>query len=122
MTRQQRRQKQRQQRKRMAELAVKAQRRAFKEKFGREMTADDPFSFDENSPSDTPYAMTDDQLVSEMVEAMREAGIPEHLIFAYEQTGLILDEEGYKTTTPEIRKKWDDAMRRFDEMHHDKAE
>jgi hypothetical protein len=42
--------------------------------------------------------------------AMREAGIRPELIYAYERTGLLLNEEGYKKLSPEDRADYDAAI------------
>jgi hypothetical protein len=45
-----------------------------------------------------------------MVAAMRAAGIPPHLIYAYERTGLLLMEESYKNLSPEDKAEYDAAI------------
>lgn len=43
----------------------------------------------------------------EMLCIMRAAGIPPHLIYAYEKTGLLLLEEGYAALSPQQRSEYD---------------
>jgi len=38
----------------------------------------------------------------ELVKIMRRAGIPPEFIYAYEQTGILVMEEGYKSLSAEI--------------------
>lgn len=45
---------------------------------------------------------------------MRKAGIRPALIYAYERTGLLLLEEGYKSLSPEDKAEYDAAI---DEWH-----
>lgn len=46
----------------------------------------------------------------DVVALMRSAGIPAELIYAYERTGLILTEEGYKSLSPDDRAEYDAAV------------
>ena len=48
----------------------------------------------------------------EVLAAMREAGIRPEVIYAYEKTGFLLTEEGYKSLSPQDRAEYDAA---FDE-------
>jgi hypothetical protein len=103
-------------RRRNVDESVKAMEKKFEERFGRPMRDGDPLLWDENAPGDDPVRLTDDQFDLIMGNSMREAGIPDHLIFVYERTGLILDEFGYKTASPKIRALWDQAMRAYETL------
>jgi hypothetical protein len=46
----------------------------------------------------------------EMVVMMRTAGIPPHLIYAYERTGLLLMEDGYKNLSTKDKAEYDAAI------------
>ena len=46
----------------------------------------------------------------EMLGIMRAAGIPPHLIYAYEKTGFLLLEEGYESLSPQQRFEYDAAI------------
>jgi hypothetical protein len=45
-----------------------------------------------------------------MIAAMRVAGIPPQFIYAYERTGFLLLEEGYKNLSPEDKTEYDAAI------------
>ncbi len=51
-----------------------------------------------------------------MIAAMLEAGTPGHLIYAWQKTGLIPDEEGYKSASPEVQSEWDDALSEYESI------
>jgi hypothetical protein len=65
------------------ENSVAAQREKFITKFGRKPGPDDPIFFD----------LDEDQLREDTADAMRAAGISPALIYAYEETGLIVTQE-----------------------------
>ena len=46
----------------------------------------------------------------ELVKIMRRTGIPPELIYAYEQTGILVMEEGYKSLSAEDRAEYDAAI------------
>jgi hypothetical protein len=50
---------------------------------------------------------------SEMLDAMQKAGTPQHLVYAYEKTGLIVNEHGYKNLSPEDRAAYDAALQEY---------
>ena len=45
-----------------------------------------------------------------MIAAMRAAGIRPELIYAYERTGLLLSEEGYKSLSAADKAEYDAAI------------
>jgi hypothetical protein len=100
--------------------ALAEQRQAFVDKFGREPGPDDPLFFDPD-PS-TPQPIGEERLRRETLEAMRAAGIPPHLVYAYEKTGLMVNEHGYKNMTPEDRAEYEAAVKEYWEMEDEQAE
>ena len=48
-----------------------------------------------------------------MLAAMRAASIPPQLIYAYERTGFLLLEEGYKNLEPEDKAEYDAAIAEY---------
>jgi hypothetical protein len=46
----------------------------------------------------------------DMLAAMRTAGIPPQLIYAYDRTGFLLSQEGYKSLSPEDKAEYDAAI------------
>ncbi len=49
----------------------------------------------------------------DVIAAMRAASIPPQLIYAYEQTGFLLLEEGYKSLSPEDKAEYDAAIAEY---------
>src|SRR5215470_17590266 len=71
---------------------VEAQRQRFREKFGRDWGPNDPVFFDPDATEPVPMSAV--KLEAETVEAMRKAGTPPQIIYAYKRTGgLLLTEE-----------------------------
>jgi hypothetical protein len=50
------------------------------------------------------------KIKQEVIAAMRAADIPPQLIYAYERTGFLLLEEGYKNLAPEEKAEYDAAI------------
>ena len=50
------------------------------------------------------------RIKQDMLAAMRVAGISPQLIYAYERTGFLLSEEGYKGLSPEDKAEYDAAI------------
>jgi hypothetical protein len=50
------------------------------------------------------------RIKQDMLAAMRSAGIPPQLIYAYDRTGFLLSKEGYKTLSPEDKAEYDAAI------------
>jgi hypothetical protein len=50
------------------------------------------------------------KIKQDVLAAMRVAGIPPQFIYAYERTGLLLLEEGYKNLAPEEKAEYDAAI------------
>ena len=49
-------------------------------------------------------------LEDETLKAMLAAGTPPHFVYAYQKTGFIVDEAGYKSMSPEDRAEYDAAI------------
>jgi ABC-type transporter MlaC component len=49
----------------------------------------------------------------DVIAAMREADMPPQLIYAYERTGFLLLEEGYKNLSPEEKAEYDAAIEEY---------
>jgi hypothetical protein len=50
------------------------------------------------------------KIKQDVIAAMRAASIPPQLIYAYEQTGFLLLEEGYKNLSPDEKAEYDAAI------------
>ena len=46
----------------------------------------------------------------DVIAAMRAADMPPQLIYAYERTGFLLSQEGYKSLSPEDKAEYDAAI------------
>ncbi|MBU8873689.1 hypothetical protein KQ910_07930 [Reyranella sp. MMS21-HV4-11] len=52
-----------------------------------------------------------------LVKAMQQAGIRPELIYAYEQTGILVVEEGYAKLSPAERAEYDAAIDAYRARH-----
>ncbi len=71
--------------------ALRRQREAFIEKFGREPGPDDPVFFDPDA--DEPRELDLESYEKDLAEAMAAADIDPRLIYASRKTGLLVTEE-----------------------------
>ncbi len=92
----------------------RAQLRAFRKKFGREMGPDDPFFFDPDadtprfrSPSDVHVAL------DLLAMLMADAGVDASAIYAFKRTGGLFPTEDSRFSPEELRQ-WSAAL---DEYH-----
>jgi hypothetical protein len=53
------------------------------------------------------------KVMRDMVAAMRAAGIRPEIVYAYERTGFLLNEAGYKNLSPEDKAEYDAAIDEF---------
>ena len=88
------------------EAAMAVQRDKFIAKFGREPGPDDDLFFD----------LDEDKLREDTAEAMRAAGIPPALIYAYEETGLIVTQEN-RSLIPDVElREFDAKVREYHDL------
>ena len=80
-----------------------AQREKFIAKFGREPGPDDPIFFD----------LDEDKLRQDTANAMRAAGIRPALIYAYEETGLIVTQENRRLIPENDLREFDAKVREY---------
>ena len=83
--------------------ALVVQREKFIAKFGREPGPDDPIFFD----------MDEDQARDDIANAMREAGVAPALIYAYEETGLIVTTENRRMIPDVELREFDAKVREY---------
>jgi ABC-type transporter MlaC component len=50
------------------------------------------------------------RMKQDVIAAMRAADMPPQLIYAYDRTGFLLLEEGYKNLSPEDKAEYDSAI------------
>jgi len=86
--------------------AMAVQRDKFIARFGREPGPDDPIFFD----------LDEDQLREDTADAMRAAGISPALIYAYEETGLIVTQEN-RSLIPDVElREFDAKVREYHDL------
>jgi len=90
-----------------AKEALEEQRQLFRQKFGRDWRAGDPVFFDPDK--DEPTQWSEGKLTAGILEAMRKAGTPPQIIYAYRKTGRLLV-EGMTQAEPAVWKEWNDAI------------
>jgi len=90
-------------------------RKDFIAKFGREPLEGEPLIFDPDFDTPTPY--TDEKMTNMMVEAMEAARIPDHLIFAYRKTGMIMGAENAGLWTEKEINEWNAAIAEYEALH-----
>jgi hypothetical protein len=86
--------------------ALAVQREKFIAKFGREPGPDDPIFFD----------LDEDKFREETANAMRAAGIAPALIYAYEETGLIVTQENRRLIPDVELREFDAKVREYYEL------
>ena len=90
---------------------LEAQRQRFRDKFGRDWREGDPVFFDPDASEPSP--MSEFKLQAEVLEAMRKAGTPPQIAYAYKKTGLLLTEEMRDHWPPDRVQEWDAATEEF---------
>jgi hypothetical protein len=81
--------------------------RLFREKFGRDPEPDEPLFFDPDQ--DQPTQWPEAKATASILEAMRKAGTPPQIIYAYRKTGLLLAEGIAPPEAPEWNE-WNAAI------------
>jgi len=81
---------------------LKAQQQRFREKFGREPGPSDPVFFDPDAPNPVPMSAVK---VQAELEAMRKAGTPPQIAYAYKRTGGLLLRDDMREHWPQIASK-----------------
>ena len=90
---------------------LKAQQQRFREKFGREPGPSDPVFFDPDAPNPVPMSAVK---VQAELEALRKAGTPPQIAYAYKRTGgLLLRDDMREHWPPDRVKEWDDAINEY---------
>lgn len=90
---------------------LRQQIEAFRSKFGREPTSDDPVFFDPRT--DTPQFMDPAEYRLLMIAALKAAGTRPELVFAYEMTGMMLAQSRRGTYPPEVEEMFDAAIKDY---------
>jgi hypothetical protein len=90
---------------------LRKQRKAFRRKFGRDWQPDDPVFFDPDQ--DQPAFMSEEKVAADVLNAMRRAGTPPQIVYAYRKTGLLISEVSRDTASPEALAEWDAAITEY---------
>src|SRR5215831_5606347 len=91
---------------------IEAQLERFRAKFGRDWGPDDPVFFDPDAAEPVPMSAV--KIEAETIEAMRKAGTPPQIVYAYKRTGGLLLTEDMREHWPLDRvKEWDDAINEY---------
>src|SRR5262249_13834915 len=91
---------------------LEAQQQRFREKFGRDPGPNDPVFFDPDAPNPVPMSAV--KIEADVLEAMRKAGTPPQIAYAYKRTGgLLLREDMREHWPPDRVKEWDDAINEY---------
>lgn len=88
------------------------QAKKFKEKFGREPGPDDKIFFD----APTTEADLEEQK-EQIIEIMKEAGMPPQFIYAFQKTGRMVSEENKNLLTDIELKEWNDAVKEYRQVN-----
>lgn len=84
---------------------------AFLAKFGRMPRPDEPLFFDPSK--DGPAPMEADALRKDILDAMKIAGTPPEMVYAYTKTGLLLSSDFMETYPPDIVAEWNAALEEY---------
>lgn len=95
--------------------AFQEQFRAFEAKFGRPPGPDDPVFFDPDA--DTPQPISEERITNDTVRVMREVGLPEDLIYAFRQTGILPTGSNLHLFSKRDLRAWMDARRAYQRSH-----
>jgi hypothetical protein len=90
---------------------LEGQRQRFREKFGRDWQENDPVFFDPDASEPSPMSAV--KMEADVIEAMRKAGTPPHIVYAYKKTGLLLMEEMREHWPQDRVKEWEDAVEEY---------
>lgn len=99
-----------------AAVILEKQMTEFKRFFGRNPGPHDTVFFREQA-FQSPESMR-----QQMIDIMKEAGIDDALIFAYDKCGFILTAQNRKHTPIADEKAWEDAIKEFDEIKNSKTD
>jgi hypothetical protein len=93
---------------------LEKQSAAFRKKFGREPSGDDPIFFDPDADEPRPLSEAQiDQYQSGIIQAMQTANIPGELIYAFQKTGRLVTEDTMPLLTDEELEEWNKAIAEY---------
>lgn len=98
--------------------ALESQDEAFRNKFGRDPSLEDPIFFDQNA--DQPQVPTESQqrkAIDAMYQIILLAGIDPAFAYAFRKTGRLLTEENVGSLTPAELAEWNEAIEEYYSMN-----
>lgn len=98
---------------------MKAQKRAFEKKFGRNPGPGDPVFF--GPDADTPLPITSERIESEILSAMKSAELPAELIYAFKKSGILLMESRRGEYHPDDVAAWNAAIDEYRRLESEQA-
>lgn len=90
--------------------AMQRQGEAFRAKFNRDPRPDDPLFFDPLAPGPNPVALSPAETVRRLVSHLREGGVREHIVRAFQKTGRLVTAESVKLISPAEEAEWRKAI------------
>jgi hypothetical protein len=90
---------------------LEGQRQRFRQKFGRDWQENDPVFLDPDASEPRPMSAV--KMEADVIEAMRKAGTPPQIVYAYKKTGLLLMEEMREHWPKDRVKEWEDAIEEY---------
>ncbi len=91
--------------------AMLRQRERFIDKFGREPGPGDPVFFDPDA--DKPAPLREEKIDQALSEAVKLAGTPPELAYAFAKTGLLVTEKNIGLLSEEDLKEWQEAVKEY---------
>lgn len=101
------------------DATLKKQRKAFKKKFGRDPQGGDPVFFDPDA--DTPIPLTREKVEGEVLSAMKTAGLPADVIYAFRKTGMLVMESRLDEYDPVDLASWNAAIEEYRRLEAEQA-
>lgn len=95
--------------------ALADQMQAFRARFGRDPGPGDPLLFDPDA--DVPTPLDEDQVIEELVAAGHRAGLAPALIYAIQQTGMLVTEANRDLLGDAEIEEWEAAVQRGEELY-----
>ncbi|MDX8481785.1 hypothetical protein RFN28_25465 [Mesorhizobium sp. VK24D] len=90
------------------------EKKAFINKLFRESSRDYKVFFGDNTY--VSIGLSEEAIESTIKRTMLAACIPQHLVYAYKKTGIIVNEDGYRNMSREDRAEYDRAIDEYFEM------
>jgi len=94
---------------------MERQLQAFRKKFGRDPGPTDPIFFDPDKDQPEPYDQA--KFHRQVLDVMKAADLPGHLVYAWEKTGLMVTEDNRVLLSKKDLREWDEAIEEYWRLH-----